>query len=450
MADRPRLTVLGAGHLGITHSACLAAAGFDVLCADIDAERVAQLNAGQAPIFEPGLEELLRAGLDSGRLAFTSAYPEVAEFGDVHFVCVGTPQVRDGHGADLSQVEACIDALAPGLTRPCLVVGKSTVPAGTAAAVAERVARLAPAGEAAEVCWNPEFLREGHGVADTLRPDRIVVGATSTRAEGVLREIYAAQIEAGAEFFVTDLATAELAKVAANAFLATKISFINAVADVCDAAGADVTVLARILGADARIGHAFLRPGLGFGGGCLPKDVRAFRARAAELGAGEALAFLREVDAINLGRRTAMVNLACEVAGGSVAGKSLCVLGAAFKPGSDDVRDSPALDVAQILHGLGAEVTVHDPQAIENARRAWPELKYADSVRAAATGAELVLLLTDWPEYAGISPYELAEVTAAQHIVDGRYLLDPAAWRAAGWYYRACGIPDPARSIQLA
>jgi UDPglucose 6-dehydrogenase len=450
MADRPRLTVLGAGHLGITHAACLAAADFDVLCVDIDAERVAQLSAGQAPIFEPGLEELLRAGLDCGRLAFTSSYPEVAEFGDVHFVCVGTPQVRDGHGADLSQVEACIDALAPGLSRPCLVVGKSTVPAGTAAAVAERVARLAPAGEAAEVCWNPEFLREGHGVADTLRPDRIVVGATSARAEGVLREIYAAQIEAGAEFFVTDLATAELAKVAANAFLATKISFINAVADVCDAAGADVTVLARILGADARIGHAFLRPGLGFGGGCLPKDVRAFRARAAELGAGEALAFLREVDAINLGRRTAMVNLACEVAGGSVAGKSLCVLGAAFKPGSDDVRDSPALDVAQILHGLGAEVTVHDPQAIENARRAWPELKYADSVRTAATGAELVLLLTDWPQYAAISPDELAEVTAARRIVDGRYLLDPAAWRAAGWYYRACGIPDPARSIQLA
>jgi UDPglucose 6-dehydrogenase len=450
MADRPRLTVLGAGHLGITHAACLAAAGFEVICADIDVERVAQLNAGQAPIFEPGLGELLRAGLDCGRLAFTSSYPEVTELGDVHFVCVGTPQVRDGHGADLSQVEACIDALAPGLTRPCLVVGKSTVPAGTAAAVAERVARLAPAGEAAEVCWNPEFLREGHGVADTLRPDRIVVGVNSARAEGVLREIYAGQIEAGAEFFVTDLATAELAKVAANAFLATKISFINAVADVCDAAGADVTVLARILGADARIGHAFLRPGLGFGGGCLPKDVRAFRARAAELGAGKALAFLREVDAINLGRRTGMVNLACEVAGGSVTGKSLCVLGAAFKPGSDDVRDSPALDVAQILHGLGAEVTVHDPQAIENARRAWPELKYADSVRAAATGAELVLLLTDWPEYAGISPHELAEVTAARRIVDGRYLLDPPVWRAAGWHYRACGIPDPARSIQLA
>ena len=449
MADRPRLTVLGTGYLGITHAACMASAGFEVLGVDIDAEKVARLNDGRVPIFEPGLEELLQAGLAAGRLTFTSSHEQAAEAGDVHFVCVGTPQRRDGHSADLTQIEACVDALAPGLTRPCLVVGKSTVPAGTAAALTERLASTAPAGEAAEVCWNPEFLREGHGVADTLSPERIVVGVRSVRAERVLREVYAAQIEAGVEFFVTDLATAELAKVAANAFLATKISFINAVAEVCDAAGADVTVLARVLGADPRIGHAFLRPGLGFGGGCLPKDVRAFLARAAELGAGDALAFLREVDAINLNRRTGMVNLACEVAGGSVAGKSICVLGAAFKPGSDDVRDSPALDVAQILHGLGAEVTVHDPQAIENARLAWPELRYADSVPAAAAGADLVLLLTDWPEYAAISPDELGEVTAARRIIDGRYALDPAAWRAAGWHYRASGIPDQAQSRQL-
>lgn len=449
MADRPRLTVLGTGYLGMTHAACMASEGFEVLGVDIDEAKVARLNRGEAPIFEPGLEEMLRDGLASGRLAFTSSYAEAAAFGDVHFVCVGTPQRRDGHSADLSQVEACVDALAPELRKPCLVVGKSTVPAGTAAALAERIAGLAPAGGAAEVCWNPEFLREGHGVADTLSPDRIVIGVGSARAEHILREVYAAQIGAGVEFIVTDPATAELAKVAANAFLATKISFINAVAEVCDAAGADVTVLSRILGADPRIGHAFLRPGLGFGGGCLPKDVRAFLARAAELGAGDALAFLREVDAINLGRRTGMVNLACEVAGGSVAGKSVCVLGAAFKPGSDDVRDSPALDVAQILHGLGAEVTVHDPEAIENAKQARPELKYADTVLDAAAGADLVLLLTDWPEYAVIDPQELAAVTAARRIVDGRYVLDAAVWRAAGWHYRASGIPDPAQSTQL-
>jgi UDPglucose 6-dehydrogenase len=449
MADRLRLTVLGAGYLGVTHAACMASAGFDVLCVDVDADRVRQLAAGQVPVFEPGLEELLRAGLESGRLTFTSSYAGVAEFADVHFLCVGTPQRRDGLGADLSQVDSCADALAPGLTRPCVVIGKSTVPPGTAAALAARIAALAPAGEAAEVCWNPEFLREGHGVADTLRPDRIVAGVTSARAEQVLRRVYAAQIEAGVPFLVTDPATAELAKVAANAFLATKISFINAVAEVCDAAGADVTKLAAILAADPRIGSACLRPGLGFGGGCLPKDVRAFQARAAELGADDAAGLLRHVDAINLGRRTAMVTLAVQAAGGTLAGKAVCILGAAFKPGSDDVRDSPALDVAQILHGLGAQVTIHDPQALDNARRARPELRYASTVPAAAADADLILLLTDWPEYAAIDPDDLARHTAARNIIDGRHQLNPATWRSAGWKYRASGIPDPASSTQL-
>jgi len=450
VTDRPRLTVLGTGYLGMTHAACMASEGFEVLGVDIDAGKVAQLNAGEVPIFEPGLDQLLRDGLRSGRLAFTSSYAEAAEFGDVHFVCVGTPQRREALGADLSQVEACIDALAPGLTRPCVIAGKSTVPVGTTAALAERVARLAPAGDAVEVCWNPEFLREGHGVADTLSPDRIVVGVASARAEAVLRTVYARQIEAGTPLFVTDVATAELAKVAANSFLATKISFINAVAEVCDAAGADVTVLADVLGADPRIGTAFLRPGLGFGGGCLPKDVRAFLARAAELGAEDALAFLRNVDAINLGRRTGMVNLATAMLGGSVATRSVCVLGAAFKPGSDDVRDSPALDVAQILHGMGAEVTVYDPAAMDNAREACPELRYADSAVAAARGADVVLLLTDWPEFTDLDPHDLGAVTSAQRIIDGRYVLDPAAWRAAGWQYRASGIPAPAAPDQAA
>jgi UDPglucose 6-dehydrogenase len=444
MSDRPRLTVLGTGYLGMTHAACMASEGFHVLGVDTDAEKVARLNAADVPIFEPGLEELIRDGLASGRLSFTTSYEQAAEFGDVHFVCVGTPQRRDGNGADLCQVESCIDALAPGLTRPCVIVGKSTVPAGTAVALADRLARLAPAGEAAELTWNPEFLREGHGVQDTLSPDRLVIGVRSAHAEAVLRQVYAPQLEAGIPLFVTDLPTAELAKVAANAFLATKISFINAIAEVCDAAGATVTVLADILGADARIGRQFLKPGLGFGGGCLPKDVRAFLARAAELGTGDALNFLREVDAINLGRRTGMVNLACEAAGGSIAGKAVAVLGASFKPGSDDVRDSPALDVAQILHGMGAEVTVYDPEAMDNARMACPGLKYADSEIGAATGADVVLLLTDWPQFGRLDPHELGAVTANRVIVDGRYMLDPAAWRAAGWLYRASGIPSAA------
>jgi UDPglucose 6-dehydrogenase len=427
----------------------MASEGFEVLGVDIDAAKVARLSNGEVPIYEPGLAELLQDGLKSGRLRFTSSYEEAAEFGDVHFVCVGTPQRRDGFSADLSQVEACIDALAPGLTRPCVVAGKSTVPVGTAATLAERVTRLAPAGNTVELCWNPEFLREGCGVADTLRPDRIVVGTTSAWAETVLRTVYAPQTEAGVPLFVTDLATAELAKVAANAFLATKISFINAVAEVCDAAGADVTKLAAVLGADPRIGTAFLRPGLGFGGGCLPKDVRAFLARAAELGAEDALAFLRDVDAINLGRRTGMVNLACSVLGGSVSGRAVCVLGAAFKPGSDDVRDSPALDVAQILHGMGAEVTVYDPAANENAKAVCPELQYADSAVEAAKGSEVVLVLTDWSEFADLDPHELGSVTAEKRIIDGRYVLEPSTWRAAGWQYRASGIPDLTTPDQL-
>jgi UDPglucose 6-dehydrogenase len=443
VTNRPRLTVLGTGYLGITHAACMASEGFEVLGFDTDAEKVARLSAGEVPIYEPGLEDLVQEGLSSGRLAFTGSYEETAEFGDVHFLCVGTPQRRDGFGADLSQIETCLSRLAPELRRPCLVVGKSTVPVGSAASLASWVAQLAPVADAAELCWSPEFLREGHGVHDTLSPDRIVIGVSSRQAEDVLRQVYAPQIDAGIPLFVTDLATAELAKVAANAFLATKISFINAVAEVCDAADADVTVLADILGADPRIGSAFLRPGLGYGGGCLPKDVRAFLARAAELGTDDALEFLRDVDAINLGRRTAMVNLASEALGGSVTGKSVCVLGASFKPGSDDVRDSPALDVAQILHGLGAEISVYDPAAMDNARKTCPEFRYADSVIMAAEGADVVLLLTDWPEFAAIDPEKLGEVTAARCIIDGRYMLNPATWRAAGWLYRASGVPGP-------
>jgi UDPglucose 6-dehydrogenase len=432
-----RLTVLGTGYLGITHAACMAALGFNVLGVDIDARKVERLNAGQLPIYEPGLRELLRDGLDSGRLAFTVSYPRAAAFGDVHFICAGTPSQPGSHHADLSQVHGCVAALAPRLNRPCLVVGKSTVPVGTARRLA---AELAGACHAAELAWNPEFLREGSAVADSLRPDRIVAGVTSSWAEGVLRQIYDRPIADGTPFFATELETAELAKVAANAFLATKISFINAMAEVCETAGGNVHDLSQILGADPRIGPAFLRSGLGFGGGCLPKDIRAFIARAADLEAGQALSFLREVDAINLRRRTKAADLACELADGDLTGVPVAVLGAAFKPGSDDVRDSPALDVAQILHGMGAQVTVYDPIAQDNARRAHPELIYAATPIEAVRDAHVVLLLTEWPEFAELTPGDLAAVVALRNIVDGRGVLDPVRWRAAGWNYRTLGV----------
>jgi nucleotide sugar dehydrogenase len=442
-----RLTVLGTGYLGMTHAACMASLGFDVLGVDTDPGKVAQLNAGHLPIYEPGLDELLHAGLRSGRLAFTTSYPQAAAFGDVHFICTGTPPQRGSDQADLSQVHGSMAALTPLLSRPCLVVGKSTVPVGTARKLAAGLARSAPG---AELAWNPEFLRESTAVADTLAPDRIVAGVTSRQAEELLRRVYAAPIADGTPFVVTGLETAELAKVAANSFLATKISFINAMAEICEIAGGDIGALAQILGTDPRIGPAFLRAGLGFGGGCLPKDIRAFMARAAELGAGDALGFLREVDAINLRRRTRAVDLASDLAGPDLAGVPVCVLGAAFKPGSDDVRDSPALDVAKILHGMGAQVTVHDPAALANARRACPELGYAATVAEAARDARVVLVLTEWPEFAGLSPAGLAGVVAQRNIVDGRNVLDPDRWRAAGWDYRALGaatVPGRVRVV---
>jgi UDPglucose 6-dehydrogenase len=436
--DSPnRLTVLGTGYLGITHAACMSSLGFDVLGVDTDASKVAQLNAGRVPIHEPGLGDLLTAELRAGRLRFTTSYDDAAAFGDVHFICTGTPQLAGSDRADISHVQASINALVPLLDRPSLIVGKSTVPVGTARALSRDIALT---GRQVELAWNPEFLREGTAVQDTLAPDRIVVGVTSGHAEKSLRQIYAPVIRTGTRFFSTSLETAELAKVAANAFLATKISFINAMAEVCEVAGGNVRELSRILGADSRIGDGFLRAGLGFGGGCLPKDIRAFAARAEELGVGAALGFLHEVDKINLRRRSRTADLTLQLAGGDLTGVPVCVLGAAFKPGSDDVRDSPALDVAQILHGMGARVTVYDPAAVPNAARVCPELGYSTSLYEAAQGADVVLLLTEWPEFASLRPDDLDGVVARRNMVDARGALDPAAWRGAGWDYRALGL----------
>jgi UDPglucose 6-dehydrogenase len=414
--------------------------GYDVIGLDVDEAKVARLTAGDVPFFEPGLPELLRKALDSGRLRFTTSYQEVADFADVHFVCVGTPQRPDGYAADLTYVEAAFSTLAPLLDRRALVVGKSTVPAGTAQRMSELVASLAPSDEV-EVAWNPEFLREGFAVEDTLHPDRLVFGVQSAAAEEALRAAFAPVISSGTPVVVTDFATAELVKVAANSFLATKISFINAMAEVCEVVHADVTALSEALGYDSRIGKRFLHAGLGFGGGCLPKDIRAFMARAEELGAQDALAFLEEVDAINKRRRARAIDLGRELLDGDYAGKRVCVWGAAFKPNSDDIRDSPALDVAAAAQKLGAAVIVYDPEAMENAKRTHPQLAMASSALEAARNADVLLLLTEWSEFRETDPSMLASVVAAPRIVDGRNALDPATWRAAGWTYRALGRP---------
>ncbi|MFE3545246.1 UDP-glucose dehydrogenase family protein [Nocardia sp. NPDC059177] len=439
-----RCTVFGTGYLGATHAACMAELGHDVVGVDVDPGKVAKLADGVVPFYEPGLEQVLQRNLAAGRLRFTTDYTDAAAHADVHFLGVGTPQKKGEYGADLKYVHAVVDTLAPMLERPAMIVGKSTVPVGTAAALGIRAREQARVE--VEVAWNPEFLREGFAVQDTLRPDRLVLGLDRTReragwVEQQIRELYADLIAAEIPFLRTDLATAELVKVSANAFLATKISFINAVSEVCEATGADVTMLADALGYDARIGRRFLNAGLGFGGGCLPKDIRAFMARSGELGADHAVAFLREVDNINMRRRTKVVDMAARACGGSLLGANVAVLGAAFKPESDDVRDSPALNVAGMIQLHGAVVTVYDPKAVENSRRVFPTLNYATSVAEACDRADVVLVLTEWNEFTALTPADLDPVVRSRSIIDGRNCLDRGTWREAGWVYAGLGTP---------
>jgi UDPglucose 6-dehydrogenase len=437
-----KIAVIGAGYLGTTHAACMSQIGHRVLAVDVDADKVAKLQSGVVPFYEPKLESIVKDGLASGNLRFTESYAEAADFADVHFLAVGTPQNKRNWGADLSCVDAAIDALCPHLSRPTLIVGKSTVPVGTAQRLAERARRIASVGVGVEMAWNPEFLREGFAVQDTLHPDRIVLGVENrrdSRSEDTIRDVYARLGNEDIPFLVTNLPTAELVKVAANAFLATKISFINAIADVCEVASADITTLADAIGCDNRIGRRFLDAGLGFGGGCLSKDIRALITRADELGVGDALAFLREVDLINIRRRSRIVAITREVCG-SLVGARVSVLGSAFKPNTDDIRDSPALDVADQIRLAGANVTVYDPKAMDNSRKAFPALNYAFTAVDACIGADAVLVLTEWDEFRRMRPQELGDVSRSKYIIDARNCLDPHIWRAAGWTYRGLGV----------
>ncbi len=435
-----RCTVFGTGYLGATHAAGMAELGHEVLGVDIDPGKVAKLAGGDIPFYEPGLRKMLSDNLAAGRLHFTTDYDAAVEFADVHFLGVGTPQKKGEYGADLRHVHAVIDTLVPKLQRSAVIVGKSTVPVGTASELGVRARALAADGVDVEIAWNPEFLREGFAVHDTLHPDRLVLGVQpdSIHAEAAMRELYAPLLDEGVPFLLTDLQTAELVKVSANAFLATKISFINAISEVSEAVDADVTLLADALGYDPRIGRLFLNAGLGFGGGCLPKDIRAFMARAGELGANHALTFLREVDSINMRRRTRMVELATKACG-SLLGANVAVLGAAFKPESDDVRDSPALNVAGMLQLNGATVNVYDPKAMENSQQLFPTLNYSTSVVEACDRADAVLVLTEWREFVELDPHQLADTVRAKVVVDGRNCLNSAKWTDAGWRVYALG-----------
>ena len=432
-----KMSVVGTGYLGATHAAAMAELGHDVVGVDVDEAKIAQLAKGEAPFFEPGLPELLSKHVATGRLRFTTSIQDAVSFAELHFICVGTPQKAGEYAADLSYVYAAFDAVLEHASPGETLVGKSTVPVGTAGRLARKIEAAG-----ANLVWNPEFLREGLAVQDTLHPDRIVLGIDHGRGQAAIDEAYAPIIAAdNTPVVVTDFATAELVKVAANSFLATKISFINAMAEVCEATGADVTQLAKAIGYDARIGHRFLHAGLGFGGGCLPKDIRAFMARAGELGVDQAVAFLKNVDEINLRRRARMVDLARELCDGSLAGRRVGVLGVAFKPNSDDIRDSPALDVALSVQRAGSAVRVYDPEAMRNAQTMHPMLAYSPSAMEACHGADVVLHLTEWAEFGELDPGELKSVVASPRIVDGRNALDPDKWINAGWHFRALGRP---------
>jgi UDPglucose 6-dehydrogenase len=435
-----RLSVIGTGYLGVTHAVCMASLGHSVIALDVDAEKISSLSAGVVPFHEPELPEMLESTLASGKLAFTTEFSQLAEQSDVHFLCVGTPQSGGSDAADLSQIRAAIAALAPLLKKPCLVVGKSTVPVGTAKWISEYLIENSPAGADVHLVWNPEFLREGFAVQDTLRPDRVVLGALHDVDVTLLKEVYADALANETPLIVSDYATAELVKVAANAFLATKISFINAFADLADVVGADVSTLADAIGHDTRIGRRFLNAGIGFGGGCLPKDIRALQARAGELGLGKQFEFLSNIDEVNKSRRTLVVELA-ERELGDVSGKTISILGAAFKPDSDDIRDSPALDIALTLSKKGANIQLHDPVALTQVRARNLPVNAIDDVYDAISGADLVLHLTEWKLYRELDPQIVGEKVAIKRIIDGRNALDLDLWKSAGWQITYLGKP---------
>lgn len=435
-----RLSVIGTGYLGVTHSVCMASLGHEVVALDKDPEKILALAVGKMPFHEPELPEMLTSALARGKLSFTTEFKQIAEQADIHFLCVGTPQSDDSGAADLSQIKSAVAELAPLLTKPCLVIGKSTVPVGTAKWISDYFAENSPAGSDVHVVWNPEFLREGFAVQDTLHPDRVVLGITHEADVEILKEVYADALTTETPLIVTDYATAELVKVAANAFLATKISFINSFADLADKVGADVATLADAIGHDTRIGRKFLNAGIGFGGGCLPKDIRALQARAEELGLSEQFAFLKNVDAVNQSRRTHVVELA-RTELGSLTGKTITILGAAFKPDSDDIRDSPALDIALALADGGANVQLHDPVALPQVRARNLPVKAIDDVSEAFAGADLVLHLTEWQNYRELNPEKLGQAVKTKQIIDGRNVLDRNLWSNAGWQITYLGKP---------
>ena len=444
-----KIVVIGLGYLGATTAVALNKMGNRVIGIDPNPAKIATLEAGTLPFFEPGLDTALTEALATKQISFHCDYPQEAKDADIFLLCVGTPQAENSKAADLRYLESAIDQLAPFYGPNSIVVGKSTVPVGTAAKLKERLAQNVEFG--ARLAWNPEFLREGNALFDSLSPDRIVIGTDDSVSEKALEELYASLVEAGTPFVKTDMATAELVKVAANSFLATKISFINAMAEISEQVGADAVQLAEAIGYDARIGNKFLRTGLGFGGGCLPKDIRAFQARAEELGLGESVRFLDSIEQINFRRRQRVVDVA-KATFGDLRKLQVTMLGAAFKPETDDIRDSPSIAVADLFASEGAKVRVHDPKAAVNVRAAYPHLTAFDDLQKATEGADLIVVGTDWFEYGLIDPIQLGGWVRNRAVIDGRNILPVTAWQKAGWCVVALGrsiVNDSAMEFAL-
>jgi UDPglucose 6-dehydrogenase len=433
-----RVSVVGTGHVGLTTAACLAHVGHEVLGVDDDAEKAAAIARGHVPFHEPGLTELVREGLDAGRLLTSNDPREAARHGEVVFVCVGTP-TRESGEANLDQVERVARMVADTLDGYTVVAEKSTVPVATGQWIRRTIEQAAPPGAQFDVASNPEFLREGRAVQDTLQPDRVVVGSDSRRAIDRLRDVYRPIVDAaGCPFVVTDLATAELIKHASNAFLATKISFINSVADICERTGADVETVAAAMGIDERIGSSFLRAGIGFGGECLPKDVRAFRYTADQLGVDFGL--LAEVERVNLARIDAFVEKVLAVAG-DLEDRRVGLWGLAFKPDTDDLRHSPALEVARRLMAGGARVTAFDPVAMAPAKPLLEGVEFAADPYEAAREADCLAICTEWSVFASADLHRLHDAMARPAVVDGRNVMDPVAMAEAGFTYASMGRP---------
>jgi len=431
-----KISVIGLGYLGTTHAVAMAKLGHNVIGIEPDESRIQQLAAGELPFFEPGLGEALKQVVAAGNIRFQTQHDEVSAESDIHFICVGTPQAAGQQSADTSYVFAAANQLAAVLRPSSLVVGKSTVPVGSARDIIASMQEVA--GFIPKLCWNPEFLREGTALADSLLPDRIVIGSDDPNHNQALKVCYQNILDQGIPVLELDLETAELVKVSANAFLATKISFINAMAEIAEASGADTVKLAEAIGLDNRIGKSFLRTGIGFGGGCLPKDIRGFIARAEELGVGESLAFLKEVDQINLRRRQRIVSLATKELG-EIADKNITMLGISFKPDSDDLRDSPALEIALRLKALGGIVTIHDPVSLGALEQKSTGLTTEIDLQAAIKDTELVILGTEWAEYKNLDPATVSSFPKIKTIIDGRNVLNVDTWQQAGWRVIAPG-----------